>query len=141
MIDIPKNKKVILFDGICNLCNDAVIKVLQKDQQNIFVFAAIQSRVGQEIIRYLKIDITKIDSIILYKPGLAYYIKSEAALKIMSEFDGFWKLMQIFTILPNSLNNFVYDFIAKNRYKWFGKKETCMIPTPALKAKFLDDNE
>lgn len=137
-MNIPTGKKVILFDGICNLCNNAVHTVIQKDDNNVFVFAAIQSKVGQEIIRYLNIDVSKIDSIILYEPGFAYNIKSEAVLKIMNELGGFWKLMQIFRILPNSLNNIVYNAIAKNRYQWFGKKGTCMIPTPALKAKFLD---
>ena len=137
-MNIPIGKKVILFDGICNLCNNAVHTVIEKDDNNVFVFAAIQSKVGQEIIRYLNIDVSKIDSIILYEPGLAYNIKSEAVLKIMNELGGFWKLMQIFRILPNSLNNIVYNAIAKNRYQWFGKKGTCMIPTPVLKAKFLD---
>ncbi len=136
--DLPRNKKIILFDGVCNLCNDFVIKIINKDSENIFVFASLQSTIGKEIIDHLKIDTSKIDSIILYEPSVAYYIKSEAALKIMNEFRGFWKIMQVFTILPKPINNFFYDLIAKNRYKWFGKKESCMIPTPDLKAKFLE---
>ena len=138
MLTVPKNKKVVLFDGVCNLCNDAVIKTIQKDTNNNFVFCALQSDIGKEIINHLKIDITKIDSIILYNPGTAYYIKSEAALEIMNSFGGVWKLTTVFSFLPTQFNDFFYDFIAKNRYKWFGKKESCMIPTPELKAKFLD---
>ncbi|WP_159947493.1 thiol-disulfide oxidoreductase DCC family protein [Polaribacter septentrionalilitoris] len=138
MNEIPKNKKIILFDGVCNLCNDSVLKVIKNDTKNTFLFTALQSDSGQKIINHLKIDISKIDSIILYEPGVSYEIKSTAALKIMNDFGGFWKITQIFWVLPETFRNVIYDFIAKNRYKWFGKKESCMIPTPELKAKFLE---
>ena len=138
MIDLPKNKKIILFDGICNLCNSAVTIVIKQDKKNTFLFAAIQSKKGKEIIDYLEIDIVKIDAIILYEPGVSYDLKSTAALKIMNDFGQFWQLTKLFWVFPKGLRNQVYDFIAKNRYKWFGKKESCMIPTPELKAKFLD---
>lgn len=138
MNEIPKNKKIILFDGVCNLCNDSVLKVIKNDKKNSFLFTALQSDSGQKIINHLKIDISKIDSIILYEPGVSYEIKSTAALKIMNDFGGFWKITQIFWVLPETFRNVIYDFIAKNRYKWFGKKESCMIPTPELKAKFLE---
>jgi predicted DCC family thiol-disulfide oxidoreductase YuxK len=140
MVDIPKNKKIILFDGVCNLCNNSVQKVIKHDKKNLFLFTALQSKSGQDIINYLKIDISKIDSIILYEPGVAYYIKSTAALKIMKSFGGFWLLTQIFAILPETIRDYFYDYIAKNRYKWFGKKESCTIPTPELKAKFINLN-
>ncbi|WP_405605148.1 thiol-disulfide oxidoreductase DCC family protein [Polaribacter sp. Asnod1-A03] len=139
MIDLPKDKKIILFDGVCNLCNDSIIKVIKHDKNNTFIFSALQSKKGQEIIGHLKIDISKIDSIILYEPGVSYEIKSTAALKIMGDFGGFWTFSQVFLLLPEGFRNFVYDYIAKNRYKWFGKKESCMIPTPELKAKFLNE--
>ena len=138
MIDLPKNKKIILFDGICNLCNSAVTIVIKQDKKNTFLFAAIQSKKGKEIIDYLEIDIAKIDSIILYEPGVSYEVKSTAALKIMNDFGQFWQLTKLLWVFPKSLRNQVYDFIAKNRYKWFGKKESCMIPTNDLKEKFLD---
>ncbi|MFT5146062.1 MAG: thiol-disulfide oxidoreductase DCC family protein [Flavobacteriales bacterium] len=138
MIDLPKNKKIILFDGICNLCNSAVAIVIKQDKKNTFLFAAIQSKKGKEIIDYLEIDIVKIDAIILYEPGVSYDVKSTAALKIMNDFGQFWQLTKLFWVFPKGLRNQVYDFIAKNRYKWFGKKEACMIPTNDLKSKFLD---
>ncbi|MCI2228138.1 DCC1-like thiol-disulfide oxidoreductase family protein [Polaribacter sp. MSW13] len=138
MIDFPKNKKIILFDGICNLCNDSVLKVIKFDKKNNFVFAPLQSKTGQAITKHLKIDTSKIDSIILYEPGISYDIKSTAALKIMNDFGGFWFLSKLFWIFPETFRNLIYNYIAKNRYKWFGKKESCMIPTPELKAKFLD---
>jgi predicted DCC family thiol-disulfide oxidoreductase YuxK len=138
MIDLPKNKKIILFDGICNLCNSAVTIVIKQDKKNTFLFAAIQSKKGKEIIDYLEIDIVKIDAIILYEPGVSYEVKSTAALKIMNDFGQFWQLTKLLWIFPKGFRNQVYDFIAKTRYKWFGKKEACMIPTNDLKSKFLD---
>ena len=138
MIVIPEHKKVILFDGVCNLCNNAVIKVIKFDKKNTFIFAALQSESGKKIIKHLKIDTSKIDSIILYEPGISYDIKSTAALKIMQDFGGFWQITQIGMLFPEFFRNHIYDYIAKNRYKWFGKKESCMIATPELKAKFFD---
>ena len=137
-MDIPKNKKIILFDGICNLCNDVVLKVIKYDKKNIFLFSSLQSKIGKEITDHLGIDISKIDSIILYEPGVSYDIKSTAALKILQDFSGIWNLFSILLLLPEGFRNLIYDYIAKNRYKWFGKKEKCMIPTPELKEKFLD---
>ena len=136
--NIPAGKKIILFDGVCNLCNDSVLKVIKHDKKNVFLFTALQSEIGEQILKKLKIDTATIDSIVLYIPENTYYLKSSAALRIMNEFSGLWKLTQIFRILPAAFNNLFYDWIAKNRYKWFGKKESCMIPTPELKAKFLD---
>jgi len=136
--DLPKNKLIVLFDGVCNLCNDAVVKIIKNDGNDIFRFTSLQSETGSKIMDHLGMDMTKTDSIILYDPNKAYYIKSEAALKILNQFSGFWKLFQIFTIFPNSFNDIFYSLIARNRYTWFGKKEYCMIPTPELKAKFLD---
>lgn len=138
MMDIPKNKKIILFDGICNLCNDVVLKVIKYDKKNIFLFSSLQSKIGKEITDHLGIDISKIDSIILYEPGVSYDIKSTAALKIIQDFKGIWSLTYILFLFPEGFRNLIYDYIAKNRYKWFGKKEKCMIPTPELKEKFLD---
>lgn len=137
MIDIPKDKKIVLSDGVCNLCNNVVLKIIKYDKKNSFVFANLQSEVGKELTNYLKIDTSKIDSIILYEPGVSYEIRSTAAIKIMNDFGGFWFLTKIFWIFPLGLRDAVYDIIANNRYKWFGKKESCMMPTPELKAKFL----
>ena len=137
MQDLPKNKKIILFDGVCNLCNSAVQFIIKNDKKDIFRFVALQSELGNEICSYIGVDQTKIDSIILYNPGVAYYYKSSAAFEIADELGGIYSLISIFKILPEKFGNFIYDYIAKNRYKWYGKKESCMIPTPELKSKFL----
>ena len=135
---IPKNKKLILFDGVCNLCNEAVLKIIKQDKKDIFLFTALQSNTGKNVINELGIDTSKIDSIVLYIPGEDYFIKSEAAFKIANEFRGIWKLIQVFRIFPVFFNDFFYDFIARNRYRLFGKKEECMIPSKKLNSKFLN---
>lgn len=137
MLEIPQHKKIILFDGVCNLCNSFVNKIIKKDKKNIFVFASLDSEIGKEITDYLNIDTTKIESIILYEPNISYELKSTAALQIVKEFGGFWWFTQIGYLLPQTIRDGIYDIVAKNRYKWFGKKDSCMIPTQELKAKFL----
>lgn len=138
MENLPKDKKIILFDGVCNLCDSAVQFIIKHDTKDVFRFVALQSDLGQKIIHYLGIDIKKTDSIILYQPGYAYFYKSEAIFEIAKHCGSIFYFITLFSILPTSLNNYFYDFIAKNRYKWYGKKETCLIPTKELKAKFLE---
>lgn len=135
---MKENKKIILFDGVCNLCNGAVQFIIRQDKNDTFRFAALQSEKGQQLIKERGIDTNVIDSIILIKPNVAYYIKSDAALEIANNFGGGWKFLQIFKLLPTSIRDFFYDFIARNRYRWFGQKNQCMIPTPELRAKFID---
>ncbi len=137
MQNLPENKKIILFDGVCNLCDNAIQYVIKHDKKDVFRFVPLQSELGKEILNYLKIDTSKTDSIILYEPGIAYFYKSDAALEILNELGGFLKWSIIFKLIPASLRNPLYDYVAKNRYKWYGKKDNCMIPTPELKAKFL----
>lgn len=138
MLEYPLNKKIILFDGVCNLCNNAVLKVIQHDRKNRFVFCALQSAAGQQILNTLQINPLKMDSLILYIPGISYEIKSNAVLQILNDLGGIWKLTQIFWVLPEGIRNQLYCCIAKNRYRWFGKRQQCMRPTPELTAKFLE---
>jgi predicted DCC family thiol-disulfide oxidoreductase YuxK len=136
---VPKDKMLILFDGVCNLCNNSVLFVIKRDKSNKFIFAPLQGNIGDVIIQKFGIDTQKTDSILVYDPiqdSIAY--KSSAALKIASHMDFPFPLMKLFCIVPTFIRNWFYDFIAKNRYKWFGKKEACMIPTPELKSKFLE---
>ncbi|AXG74721.1 DUF393 domain-containing protein [Flavobacterium arcticum] len=137
LVNLPEDKKIILFDGVCNLCDSTVQYLIKRDNKDVFRFVALQSEIGKQIIEHIGIDITKTDSIILYEPERAYYYKAEAAIKIAAQLGGIYTLMQVFSILPKSFNNTIYDYVAKNRYKWYGKKDECMIPTPEMKAKFL----
>ncbi len=138
MLNLPENKKIVLFDGVCNLCDNAVQFIIKHDKKDVFRFASLQSEIGQEIVKHIGIDISKIDSIILYEPGVAYYYKSEAALNIAKYLGGTLTVLSVFRVIPVGFANVVYDYIAKNRYRWYGKKESCMIPTPELQSKFID---
>ncbi|MEZ4969830.1 MAG: thiol-disulfide oxidoreductase DCC family protein [Flavobacteriaceae bacterium] len=132
-----ENKKIILFDGVCNLCNSAVQYVIEHDKNNIYRFAALQSDIGGELMKERGMDASQIDSIILIEQGVAYYTKSTAALKIARSFGGIWQLVVVFQWIPEKIRDRVYDYIAHNRYKWYGKKNACMVPTQELKSKFL----
>lgn len=138
MIELPKNKELILFDGVCNLCNRSVQLVIKNDKKNIFLFAPLQGQTAKHIISKYNIDTSKVDSILLYIPEKGLFLKSTAALKIASRLGFAWNLFSLFLIIPAFIRNWIYDLIAKNRYTWFGKKEACMVPTEELKSKFLE---
>lgn len=136
-MNLPKGKSIILFDGICNYCNTKVNYIIKHDVNDKFRFATIQSEIGQEIIKYLGVN-ANIDSIILYQPGIAYYIKSEAVFIILNSIKSNYKIVSILNFIPKSILDLLYDYVAKNRYLWYGKKESCMIPTQEIKNKFLN---
>ena len=135
---MKNSKQIILFDGVCNLCNGAVQFIIKRDEKDVFRYAALQSDLGKQLMSERNIDASQIDSIILIDPGVAFYIKSDAALEIGKQLSGYDVISSVLLWIPSSVRNIVYDIIARNRYKWYGKKEECMIPTPELKAKFLD---
>lgn len=135
---LEEGKLIVLFDGICNFCNDSVQRIIKNDQKDRFRFASLQSEIGQELTCERGLDTSQVDSIILIDPGNAYYIKSTAALEIAKRMDGLYPILQVFLILPASIRDWGYDYIAKNRYKWFGKRDECKIPTPDEKAKFIE---
>jgi predicted DCC family thiol-disulfide oxidoreductase YuxK len=137
MLDFPKDKKIILFDGVCNLCEASVQFVIKYDKKDVFRFVALQSDLGKEIIKHIGLESKNIDNVILYEPGIAYNYKSAAALEIAKNLGGFFHLGTVFKLIPNGLRNLLYDYVAKNRYQWYGKKESCLVPTIELKSKFL----
>ena len=137
MLEIPEDKQLILFDGVCNLCNSSVQYVINHDKNNVFIFTALQSNIGKEIVDRYNIDSSKVDSILLLNEKNEINTKSTAALKIAYHLGFPNNLLSVFLIVPTFIRNWVYDYIAKNRYKWYGKKESCMIPSPELNKKFL----
>lgn len=137
MLDFPKDKKIILFDGVCNLCESSVLFVIKHDKKDIFRFVALQSDLGKEIIEHIGLSKKNIDSVILYEPGISYNYKSAAAIEIAKDLGGFFHLGTIFKIIPSGLRNVLYDYISKNRYLWYGKKDNCLLPTEEIKSKFL----
>lgn len=129
-------KIVVLFDGVCNLCNGAVQFIIKRDPSSTFSFASLQSDFGQSTLLKLGLDPTQLHSIIALEDG-KYFERSDAALKIASRLAGLWPMMAVFRILPGFFRDWVYDLIAKNRYRMFGKRESCMIPTPEMKERFV----
>ena len=121
---------------MCNFCNTSVNKIIKYDKKNVFKFAAIQSDAGKKLLTELSIDTLKIDSILLIENN-TLFAKSTAVLKIAKQLSGLYKLGYAFIIIPPFIRDTIYDFIAKNRYKWFGKKESCMIPSIEVREKFL----
>jgi predicted DCC family thiol-disulfide oxidoreductase YuxK len=135
--DLPLEKKIILFDGVCNLCEASIVYVIKHDKKDIFRFVALQSDLGQRIVKHIGINTNHIDSVILYEPGVAYYYKSSAVVEIAKGLSGIFTWFTLFQILPTVLRDYVYDYVAKNRYKWYGKKQECLVPNKELVSKFL----
>jgi predicted DCC family thiol-disulfide oxidoreductase YuxK len=135
---VEENKKIILFDGVCNLCNGFIQFIIKRDTDDVFRYTSLQSEIGKKLLLERNIDALTTDSVVLIEPGVAYYIKSDAALQIANYLKGYSSFSRILYLIPSSLRDIVYDIIARYRYVWFGKKDTCMIPTPELRAKFLD---
>ena len=138
MVKLPEHTQLILFDGVCNLCNNSVQFVIKHDPKNTFVFATLQGKIGQEIKERFHLEPSKLDSILLYTQDGKLYAKSTAALKIAKDLRFPVNLWRIFLIIPVGIRNRVYNWVAKNRYRWFGKRDACMVPTPELQSKFLD---
>ncbi len=129
---------IVLFDGVCNLCNATVQFILDRDRAGYFRFAALQSSVGAKALtdRGHAAVTGEPDSIVLIE-GDAVYDRSDAALRVARRLDGAWPLLAVFLVVPRVVRDLVYRFIARNRYRWFGRTEECRIPTPALRARFL----
>lgn len=127
---------VILFDGVCNFCNGAVNFVIARDEARYFKFAALQSDFGEELRAKYGLDDTKTDSVILIENEKAY-VHSSAGVRIAKRLDGIWKLLYAFVIVPKPIRDFVYKLFAKNRYRLFGRRDECMLPTPDVRARFL----
>jgi len=128
---------VILFDGVCNLCNGSVLFIIKRDAQSKLRFASLQSEYGAEQMKRFNLPPSALNSVLLIKNGQLFQ-KSSAALEIVLMLDGLWPGMYAFKVVPIFMRDFVYDWIAKNRYRWFGKKDECMIPTPQMKARFVN---
>lgn len=136
MNNILKNKTILLFDGYCNLCHSSVQFVLKHEKNKELYFTSLQSPVGIEILTYYKINSSKIDSLVLIERNKAY-IKSSAALRLGKYLKGAYPLIVGFIAIPSFIRNGVYDFIAKNRYKWYGKQDSCIVPDENLAKRFL----
>ncbi len=130
------NQPIVLFDGVCNLCNGSVQWLIAHDPLSKLRFASLQSDFGQNILKKNNLHTVDFNSFILVE-GEKIWFKSDAALRVVGHLGGAWAWLRILQIVPTFIRNFFYDIIAKNRYRWFGKQESCWLPTPELRARFL----
>jgi predicted DCC family thiol-disulfide oxidoreductase YuxK len=131
-----KENQVILFDGVCNFCNSTINFVIKHDKKGLFKFAPLQSATGNELLKRFHLSTTDFDSFVLIE-GDKFYTKSTAALRVLKHLSFPHPLAAAFIIVPAFIRNAVYDFISRNRYKWFGKREVCMVPTKEVRGRFL----
>lgn len=128
-------KRIVLFDGECNFCDYSVQFIIKRDPKGFFTFASLQSDIGKELMKKYHVP-GDINSMVLLE-GNKFYLKSTAAIRICKQLNGAWKILYVLNIIPKPIRDFFYDYIAKNRYKWFGKNDSCMIPSPEERKRFL----
>ena len=132
----PEFKKVILFDGACNLCNSAVTFVIDRDRKDVFRFVPLQTEVGARLAEYTQTPSSEIASIVLID-GDRHFTRSSAVLRVARELPGYYPLLYWFIAIPRVIRDAVYDLVARNRFAWFGRRDTCMLPTPGVRRTFL----
>lgn len=130
-------ERLVLFDGVCNFCNFWIKFALKRDRKGKLKFGSLQGETAQRLLPQYGIDPSVITSVIFIEDGIAYH-ESTAALKICRHLSGGWKLLYALIIIPTFIRDGIYKWIAKNRYKWFGKQESCMLPTAEQRARFVD---
>jgi predicted DCC family thiol-disulfide oxidoreductase YuxK len=126
----------IFFDGVCNLCNGFVQFVIRNDTREYFKFASLQSEIGQEVLKAYGLPTEQFKSVLLIENG-KLHTRSAAALRIVRRLRGSWSLLYVFALVPRFILDRLYDYVSHNRYRWFGQQESCMLPTPELRARFL----
>jgi predicted DCC family thiol-disulfide oxidoreductase YuxK len=128
---------VILFDGVCNLCSGSVQFIINRDPSGIFRFATLQSETGKNLVSKFDLPNDKTDAIILVENS-EYYSRSTAALRILQRLGSLWQFLYVFILVPRPIRDYFYDIVARNRYKWYGKRAQCMIPSEDIKGRFLE---
>lgn len=129
-------ERVVIFDGVCNLCSTTAQFVILRDSRSRFMFAAAQSVAGRGLLEECGIDPDRLETFVLRKGGRTY-VRSDAALEIAKELDWPWPLLAVLRIVPRIFRDWIYDLVARNRYRWFGKKDACMIPGADIKSRFI----
>ena len=137
MNQLSTGNKIVLFDGVCNLCNNSVQFIIKRDRKKQFRFASLQGNFGQKFLKKHNLPADNFNSFILLEDEKVY-TRSAGALRMLKHLGGGWSLFYAFMILPKFIRDVVYNWVARNRYKWFGKQDACMIPTPELKERFLN---
>ena len=131
------DKPILLFDGVCNLCNSSVQTLIKMDKTGKFRLASLQSEVGQALLEKFSLPKEELSSVVLIDKEKAY-LRSDVPLEVLRKLGSGWQFFYVFKIIPKFLRDTIYNFIAQNRYRWFGKEEACMIPTAEVRGRFLD---
>ena len=132
------NRHVVIFDGVCNFCNGSVNFIIKRDPGAVFAFTPRQHRCGQSLIQEYQVPELAADAILLIKDGRCY-LRTDAVLEITKDISGLWFLLRVFKIVPRPLRDYFYDLFARNRYRLFGKRDSCMIPAPDVLSRFIVD--
>jgi predicted DCC family thiol-disulfide oxidoreductase YuxK len=129
-------ERIILFDGVCNFCSGAIQFIIKRDPKAHFKFASLQGEVGRGLLKQFNLN-DSMTTLVLIE-GNQYFTRSTAALRICKKLTGGYPILSFLHVIPRPLRDFVYNYVAKNRYRWFGQKSSCFLPTPAIKKRFLD---
>ncbi len=129
-------EQIVVFDGVCNLCSYAVQFIIKRDKHAVFTFTSMQSGYGKNLLSKYEINPEEVDTLVLVKSGQLYF-KSDAAIEIAKGFEGVWKVLSLCQFIPRPIRDAVYSLIARNRYRMFGQKDACMLPTNEIKERFL----
>jgi len=132
-----ENQRIIAFDGVCNFCNAYVNFVIRRDPEARFLFTPIQSETGRSLLSRFQLDPRNLETFVLVKEEKCL-VRSDALLEIMRELGGCWKVLYLFVLVPRPLRDCIYDLVARNRYRWFGRRDSCMVPTEDVRSRFLD---
>ncbi len=135
---VESTHPILLYDGVCNFCNKTVQFIIQHDKKGLIHFASLQSTFGQQKTKEAQLPTQDLKSLLFIDKG-QIYSRSSGALRISKYLNGAWKLLYVFIIIPKPFRDIIYNFIAKNRYKWFGKTEECILPSPDIRSRFLQD--
>jgi predicted DCC family thiol-disulfide oxidoreductase YuxK len=130
------NHGIVLFDGICNLCTTSVQFIIKRDPQGYFTFASLQSAIGKTLLEQHGLQPDALDTFVLVE-GSRCFTRSDAALRVAKHLSGCWPLFRVLSLIPKPLRDWGYTVIARNRYRWFGRKETCMVPSQDILNRFL----
>jgi predicted DCC family thiol-disulfide oxidoreductase YuxK len=131
------SRHIVIFDGVCNFCNGAVNFIIKRDPTGRFWFTPMQSPIGQELIERYGADVAGIDTFLLVKEGRCFK-RTDAALEITKDLKGYWYMFRVLKVFPQQFRDYFYRLFARNRYKFFGRRETCMVPTEGDRRRFLE---
>ncbi len=134
--NVNSKEPILLFDGVCNLCNAAVQWVLKRDRSNVFRFAALQSETGRTLLQRAGLSADNFDTVVLVEDDRVF-TRSDAALEVARRLGGWWPALAVFKLVPRFIRDGVYNWVARHRYRWFGRREACMLPRPEWKERFL----